>query len=1020
MVSRVSRALRPPWPSASLLRSRFHSCASRLGGKVANEALAHDYQHTILLPKTSFPLRTSVSKEDGKLHARTTGELYRWQWKNAQGPLFVMHDGPPYANGSLHIGHALNKIIKDVINRYYVSTGHRVHYIPGWDCHGLPIENKALQELQKDLLSVPRHEIWAAAKGVAEREIERQKEEFKQFGIMADWSRESTYRTLDHEYELRQLRVFQKMVERGMIYRQNKPVYYSPSSRSALAEAELVYKDDHVSHSVYVNFTVKSQSLGGKLKELVAPGDTVRLLVWTTTPWTLTANMAIAVNAEITYSLLRKEGSSEITIVAKERVKALDKLFGSREHLADVHGTDLAGLQYQSLFEHSTDSSFGIILGDHVTPDSGTGLVHSAPAHGHEDYLAMKSKIDAYSSLVCHVDSAGTFSSEIADVVGTSLAERVVGKDILGDGSRGIVEYLRETGSLVKIERVKHRYPYDWKTDKPVIVTATSQWFADLGDIKQDALDAIEDVAFYPPNSRNRLEAFIRSRSEWCISRQRVWGIPIPALHHIPTGRVVLDGPTLSHILRVFEEKGVAHWWDGPVSDFLPPELAAQGGAGAWEKGTDTMDVWFDSGSSWTMLRALDGQADRKFLADVCLEGSDQHRGWFQSQLLTAVGAADAPKDGKNDRRPASPYGALVTHGMVLDEKGLKMSKSKGNVISPLTVIHGGKDKKKEPAYGPDVLRLWASTVEYWSDMSIGPTILDQTDKALRKIRNSARFILSNTNSTAEQAKNVQKSELGLAERYVLHMLYKLEKTALEGYSAYNFPRVTTSLINFAYSTLSSFYFDIVKDCLYINAVDSPERRAVVYALLKVLDTMTHVMAPVLPHLAEEINEHKVDGTQASVFSQKWVPMDPQWEDPRAEADMTQLFEIRSLVLGLLEKARRKGDLRNSLEAVVDIVIPEDIGGGSDLVALLKREENFLKTLFIVSDVHLMTKPSLTSTDLRWHESRDLAIEPANVQGVELIRVRPAEKGKCPRCWTYTKEEDKKLCGRCEDVVERH
>ncbi|KAL0568341.1 isoleucine-tRNA ligase, partial [Marasmius crinis-equi] len=822
------------------------------------------------------------------------------------------------------MGHALNKILKDIINRFQVLQGRRVHYLPGWDCHGLPIENKALQELGKDSVTASPSTIRDAAYNTATREIASQKAQFQEFGIMADWGSElSTYRTLDHRYEMRQLQIFKKMMSdhpsTGLIYRHYRPVHYSPSSRSALAEAELVYKDDHVSHSVYVTFKVDSRSLE-QHSTLQGLGD-LQLLVWTTTPWTLTANMGIAVHPDLTYSVLRSPDGERTLIVVKDRVEALEDIIGTSEVLREVSGSDLVGLRYSPIFSSLNSSadrpSLKIIAANHVTADSGTGLVHCAPAHGAEDYHAFRSLglIPDASSIRCHVDGAGAFSAEVAKVVGDEASQALIGQPVLEGGSRAVVELLKQVDAVVKVQRFKHRYPYDWKTDKPIIVTATSQWFANLDGIKDKALAALENVHFFPPVSRNRLEAFVRSRSEWCISRQRVWGVPIPALYHVPDDKAVLDSESLDHILSVLETKGTAHWWDGPVEDFIPPSLKGdttpEDLRKTWRKGTDTMDVWFDSGSSWSMLGEMGvGKSDgtgREYEADVCLEGSDQHRGWFQSQLLTYVGAA--PDD---TAVPAAPYATLITHGMVLDESGKKMSKSLGNILSPLTIVHGGKDKKKEPAYGADILRLWAATVEYWQDMSIGPKVLAQTAESMRKIRNSTRFMLGNI-GTAD-TERVSKAELGLAERYIMHELYTLEKTALEGYASYNFPKVMTALTNFCNITLSSLYFDITKDCLYANAPSSLERRRVVTVLEKILGTMTSVLAPVLPHLAEEINaaHHHVT---PSVFSKKWIPLEAEWEDTTAYKEMATLLHVRKSVLGALEKARGAKQLKSSLEA---------------------------------------------------------------------------------------------------------
>ncbi|KAL0958174.1 hypothetical protein HGRIS_000337 [Hohenbuehelia grisea] len=1025
---------------ASFSRARIYQAATQkyasTSSTLGSAAKPPSYSSTLLLPRTRFPLWSNAQETEGRLRLRTCDDLYRWQLENAPGELFVLHDGPPYANGALHMGHALNKILKDIINRYNVSRNRRVHYIPGWDCHGLPIENKALQELDKEPMSLTPTEIRSAAGTVAAREVESQKEQFKKLGIMADWDNSTTtYRTLDHSYEIRQLRIFQKMVEQGHIYRAYRPVHYSPSSRSALAEAELVYKDNHTSHSVYVFFDYEPAA-EDELKTLLTQTSNesarVRLLVWTTTPWTLTANMAIAMNPELEYVAVKRQNvqsdQPEVVVVARDLLGALADALGPVE----IIGSTTLNGRYKPIFSALTSEPklMKIIPAAHVNATSGTGLVHCAPAHGYEDYdafhwLSMLGQQD----LVCHVDAQGRFTADVANVVGESAASTIVGKEVLNEGSRAVVKILKGVGSLLKVERYKHRYPYDWKTDQPIIVTATSQWFTDMRHIKDAACEALNTVSFFPEISRNRLTSFVKSRAEWCISRQRVWGVPIPALYRVADDSSVLSTESLDHILTVLEKKGVQYWWDGPVEEFIPPNLRSTNEE--WRKGTDTMDVWFDSGTSWTMLKGLDASATppasgtaaasteqsvggtRDYYADVCLEGSDQHRGWFQSQLLTAVGSGAEKK----------PYKQLITHGMVLDQQGKKMSKSLGNIVSPMVVVNGGKDLKREPAYGADVLRLWAATVEYWRDIAIGPTVLDQTAEALRKIRNCARFVLGNIGDEEARAKRkagqgkLVLSEMRLVERFMMHELYVLERSAIEAYESYNFPKVVSALANFTNTTLSSLYFDITKDCLYADAADSWERQQVAAMLEQILSTTVRICAPILPHLAEEVYEHLEPGASGkSIFMTKWEPIDPSFEDASTAHEMRQLLTVRSTVMGLLEKARGNKQLKSSLEAEVDLILPSEGLTGSQVQGLLQREENFLRTLFIVSDVCLTDEGSLGTTSPSWLYTDSVAIPGCDDE--IAVRVRPATKQKCPRCWTFTRQDGDHVCPRCKSVVQ--
>ncbi|KAH9926739.1 isoleucyl-tRNA synthetase [Fomitopsis serialis] len=999
------------------------------GGKSSD---AHTYADTLFLPQTKFVHRPDPSTYE-RLRERTCDKLYREQWNQADNPLFVLHDGPPYANGDLHIGHALNKILKDIINRYHVLLGHRVHYIPGWDCHGLPIENKVLKKLKKNAEDLTPQTIRTEAEAFAKEEIARQRDQFRLFGIMADWSPESTYRTLDHDYEMRQLKVFKTMVEKGLIYRQLRPVYYSPSSRTALAEGELTYNEKHTSHTVYVAFELDpdSPNMSTALKALVNGQRKVRLLVWTTTPWTLTANMGIAVNPEMMYEAVAEsdDPTASVDIFAVERETELVDILGttiSNVPVAEFPGSDLVGATYRPLFLTLNDAesvkSLPVVPSSHVTPNTGTGLVHCAPAHGDEDYNVfhslglLSSSSDASSGdLLCHVDVTGRFTEGVADVVGHKAAKGLAGQEVLADGGKAIVGLLEEVGALRKLQRIRHSYPYDWRTDQPIIVIATSQWFANTDHIKDDALLAVQGITPHPAGSHSRLAIDVRNRSEWCISRQRAWGVPIPALHHIPSGRAVLDAESLTHILRILQEKRTSYWWEGPVAEFVPPGLRDgmddQQLEETWQKGTDTMDVWFDSGSSWTMLEDLyaDGTTSvtgRRFGADVCLEGRDQHRGWFQSQLLTAV--ATAPDA---ERKRQAPYTTLITHGMTVDERGRKMSKSLGNVISPMSIINGGESKKDQVQYGPEVLRLWTANVKFTEDMPISHSVLQHCQYMYLKIRNAARYVLGSLHDQPYSEK-VERDGLGLIDRYVMHELYKLEDTAMKSYATYDFARVVSSISQFVITMFSPVYVDTSKDCLYAAAKDSPERRAMLAVLAQVLDTMTTVVSPILPYLAEEIHE-TLHGGSSSVFSKKWTPLSAHWDDPGVEWQMGHLLRLRAQILSALEKARKEKLLRRSPEADVFLTLPDDVSSEAhDVVELIRNHVNDIKALSIVSNVSVGPQPSETPA---WKYTSSLKL-PGCDRTVD-ITVRPATLHKCPRCWLHTREENEALCGRCSTVV---
>ncbi|KAJ2588419.1 isoleucine-tRNA ligase, partial [Coemansia sp. RSA 1797] len=605
------------------------------------------YSHTIKLPQTEFPLRADAARREKQFRHRCTDALYEWQLKNNRGPQFILHDGPPYANGDLHIGHFMNKVLKDIINRYQVMQGKRVVYIPGFDGHGLPIEQKALETLKgRDRDSLDPMEIRKLARNFALKAVARQTESFKEYAVMGDWTH--PYMTLDPSYEANQLEIFKAMVEQGYIYRQNKPVYWSPSSRTALAEAELEYNEKHVSTSVYVKMQLTDESVAR-----IGGAGKVSALVWTTTPWTLPANRAIAVHPDLEYVLIQVAENSESgsagyqLLVGKDRLEAVSAMLPEGSTVAEVcmlNGKQLEGLSYSSAV---SGKECPILLANYVTSDSGTGLVHSAPGHGQEDYdFGLANGIEIYAP----VDDNGRFTS----AAGVALA----GMEVLGEGTRAVVAMLRDAGVLLHVQEFTHSYPYDWRTKKPIIQRATPQWFANVGSLKASASESLRDVKIFPEFGRRRLESFVAARSEWCISRQRVWGVPIPVFYNKSSGEPLLTAESISHVIGIIRERGTDAWWVLSTDDLLAPKYRSDGNT--YVKGTDTMDVWFDSGSSWKLLEQVSERSEGAY-ADVYLEGTDQHRGWFQSSLLTS-----------NAVRGVAPFRVLLTHGFTLDESRRK------------------------------------------------------------------------------------------------------------------------------------------------------------------------------------------------------------------------------------------------------------------------------------------------------------------------------------------------------------
>ncbi|GAA6011588.1 hypothetical protein JCM11491_004697 [Sporobolomyces phaffii] len=1034
-------APRPILSAAS--RSPFSTSSTSLAKapRKPKDAQSQYYSESLNLPKTAFPLRADAVKREKLFWDRATRGLYDWQSQQKERPLFVLHDGPPYANGNLHCGHALNKITKDIINRSKLIQGHRIHYVPGFDTHGLPLELKALSALKKPAAALSAQEIRAAARNEAEKGIELQKGEFESFAVMGDWDNE--YRTMDWKYEKRQLRVVKDMVGKGLIVSHNRPTLYSPSSRTALAEAELEYRDDHVSRSVYVAFPI--DSLGEGLEtafeamKLDVAKENISLAAWTTTPWTLPSNLAIAVSPTMEYSLVRRQDTNSLLIVASERIQALSEIFETAlKPVAQFLGSSLLSTTYTSVLNPSTSSpptsstrtARPVIPASYVTATTGTGLVHTSPAHGIEDFEAYR----AYQStlapdspflvddIYCAVDGEGRLDQNL-DKFGldNGVVERLRGKSVLGDGVQEVIDVLEETETLLKEVEVTHKFPYDWRTKKPVIFRASSQWFANLEDVKDDAVKALEQVAFYPARGSRTLEMYVRGRSEWCISRQRAWGVPIPVVYSDSPSSgssPLLTESNIEHIISVLERNGgTDYWWTGSAEEFVEPaELERSKREGAtWRKGTDTLDVWFDSGCSWTLLREQGVQSSTStagHLADVYFEGSDQHRGWFQSSLLTKVASS------QEGEPPVAPYKDVITHGMVLDDKGRKMSKSLGNVISPDTVIRGGKNPKLEPAYGTDLLRIWVASVDSSRDVLIGPGILAQTFDGFRKIRNTARFLLGNIGQEQREALDVQ--SLGLIERYVLHELYTLDQTAREAFATYQFNRAYQALSNFSNSTLSSFYFDVTKDTLYADARTTLARRQVVYTLQTVFDTYLSILSPLAPLLAEEIyhfsrgaNKDPSSATEHgnSVFERLWSAPSESWNSEIVKREMDELLALRTEVMGLLEEARNDKKIGSSAEARVILASPTEV---------VRKHLEILKTLFIVSDVSV---DESAPADSPWNYSSSTSSNSAT-----KATILPALAAKCPRCWQFTVPSahepiadtpaaHRSVCGRCAEAL---
>ncbi|MGB3670456.1 MAG: isoleucine--tRNA ligase, partial [Phormidesmis sp.] len=780
------------------------------------------YKETVLLPQTEFSMRANAVKREPELQAYWQEKnLYKELAANNPGEPFILHDGPPYANGDLHMGHALNKILKDIVNKYQILQGRKVRYVPGWDCHGLPIELKVLQKLKSsERRELTPLKLRQRAKAFALATVEKQSAGFQRYGVWGDW--DHPYMTLMPEYEAAQLGVFGKMVENGHIYRGLRSVHWSPSSQTALAEAELEYPEDHVSPSIYLAFPMVSA--GEAAKETLAPYmDSLGVAIWTTTPWTIPANVAVSVNPELTYAVVESASGEpfKYLIVAKELAAKLSETFSNGlSVVAEIKGDAIAGSTYRHPLAKK-DPAFDrvspiVIGGDYVTTESGTGLVHTAPGHGQEDFLVGQRE---NLPILCPVDERGNFTAE---------AGSFEGLNVLKTANDALIEALTEERVLLKHEPYSHKYPYDWRTKKPVIYRATEQWFASVKGFLSDALEAIDTVKWIPAQGKNRITSMVSERSDWCISRQRSWGVPIPVFYEEESGEPLMTQETIAHIQAIVAEKGSDAWWEMSVEDLLPEPYHSNGKT--YRKGADTMDVWFDSGSSWCSV--VQQRQGLDYPAEMYLEGSDQHRGWFQSSLLTSVAA-----------NGHAPYRQVLTHGYVLDENGRKMSKSLGNGVDPKVIIEGGNNKKQEPPYGADVLRLWVSSVDYSGDMRLGMRNVKQMSDVYRKIRNTARFLLGNLHDFDPAKDAVPYDALPELDRYMLHRMTEVFADVQAAFESYQFFQFFQTVQNFCVVDLSNFYLDIAKDRLYISSANSARRRSCQTVLAVAIESLAKAIA---------------------------------------------------------------------------------------------------------------------------------------------------------------------------------
>lgn len=928
--------------------------------------MPQDYNKTLNLPKTDFAMRAGLPQREPKmLEEWEKSKTYETMLKHNEGkPLFVLHDGPPYANGNIHLGTALNKCLKDFIVRYKNMAGFQAPYVPGWDTHGLPTELKARKKAGLDShTTISDVELRKICRDFTLGYLDDQRTQFKRLGVIGDWN--NPYITLLPEFEEKQLEIFCEMACKGYIYKGLKPVYWCPECETALAEAEIEYAEDPC-HSIYVKFKVNDDK--GRLAAMGADLANTYFVIWTTTTWTLPGNIAICVGPEYTYQLVKAE--NEYYIMARELVDHAMQAAGitAYEIVGEIGGKEL---EYMTARHPFIDRDSLVIVGDHVTLDSGTGCVHTAPGHGIEDFVVCKNYPEL--PIIVPVDSKGKLTAEAGQFEGLTTEE----------ANKAILAHLDATGVLFASEKIIHQYPHCWRCKKPVLFRATSQWFCSIDDFKEDAVKAVDGVEWLPDWGHDRMQSMIRDRNDWCISRQRKWGVPIPVFYCNHCGKEIIDREAIMGIAKLFGKEGSDAWFSRTAEELLPEGFKCPhcGNEHGFEKEKDIMDVWFDSGSSHYAVCAQ--REALKWPCDVYLEGADQFRGWFQSSLLTSVAV-----------KGTAPYKTVISHGWVVDGEGRKMSKSLGNGIEPSEIVN---------QYGADILRLWVASSDYHADIRISKEILKQLSEVYRKIRNTARFILGNLYDFNPDTDCAEADELFDIDRWALMRLEELVEKVRAAYDNYEYHIIFHALHNFCVVDMSNFYLDVIKDRLYIEKADSKARRAAQTVIYKVLDAITLMIAPILAFTSEEIWAAMPHGgsrnPEKPIFNDMPKPMGG------VDADFMQkwsrIHAVREDAKKALELARNAKVIGASLEAVVTL------HAEGELCSFLRCVESELPATLIVSGVSIVE-----GGEGEYH---------GDVEGLS-ITVAHAPGHKCERCWVYSEdvgkvEEHPTLCPRCAEIL---
>lgn len=931
-----------------------------------------DYRDTLNLPKTGFKMKANLAqKEPAVLKQWEKGELYqKIQDAALDKPLFILHDGPPYANGNIHLGTAFNKVLKDIILRSRRMAGFNAPYVPGWDCHGLPIEHNVDKELGEKKKTIPKLSKRGACRKYAEKWIKTQKEQFKRLGVLGDW--DDPYLTLNYSYEATIAREFNTFLLSDSVVRNRKPVYWCSTCTTALAEAEVEYHDHH-SPSIYVKFPVSSD-----LADIDAAlaGDNVFCIIWTTTPWTLPANLAIALHPEFTYAAVKVQ--NEIWVVAEELVAPMMKEIGLDDYR--VEATFGAGkLENRNCRHPFMDRDSLLVLADYVTADAGTGCVHTAPGHGADDY---QTGLRYGLEILSPVNSEGFYTAEAGKYQGEHVPEV----------NTKIIEDLKESGHLVYAAPIHHSYPHCWRCKLPVMYRATPQWFISMekNGLRSKALEQIRQTTWTPAWGENRIYSMVENRPDWCVSRQRNWGVPLTVISCRECGEVVKSEEVVKRVDVLFEKEGADAWFSHDVADFLPEGFVCSCGSSDFEKEEDILDVWFDSGVSHAAVLELRDELASP--ADLYLEGSDQHRGWFHSSLLTSVGT-----------RGVAPYKGVLTHGYVVDGEGKKMSKSVGNVVVPSEVIE---------KYGAEILRLWVSSEDYTGDVKVSDAILKQVSDSYRKIRNTIRYFLGNLSDFQVEKDRVAQEKLLEIDQWALAKFEELRYKVVKAYDSYEFHSIYQNINYFCGMTMSSFYLDVLKDRLYTAAPDSVDRRAAQTVLYDILTGFLQLISPVLCFTAAEAwdslhGRDEKSPLEQSIFFTEFPPAKEIALQDGMMKKWARLLSVRSEITKALEIARREKVIGHSLEARVEVKAT------GDLLAFLRAEWQTIQDISIISELRLLEeKPAGSSVVFTSEELEDF-----------VVAVGPANGEKCERCWIRSETVGKdtrhpQLCHRCASVLQ--